>query len=133
MSCAPALYIRWGRHPWRRWLWRCHQSTPWQLSACRPPLAGLYARPAASVRNGSQSFLLARSRSGQLPLPAPVRVAMQNHRPLNLPRPGAPQRLRASPARARQTAVHGAASCTASTRPDNDRPYLALQQRKALV
>nr|WP_237703619.1 hypothetical protein [Erwinia sp. Ejp617] len=45
---------------------------------------------------------------------------MQNLSFLNLPRLTAPQRLRASPARARQTAVHGAASCTASTRPDNN-------------
>nr|WP_237703588.1 hypothetical protein [Erwinia sp. Ejp617] len=78
MSCAPAFLAGRGRHPWRRGLWCCHQSTPWQLSACRPPLAGLYARPAASVRNGSQSFLLARSRSVQLPLPAPARAVMQN-------------------------------------------------------
>jgi len=52
------------------------------LSASGLRLKEVHARPAASVRNGSQSFLLARSRSGQLPLPAPIRAAMQNQPPV---------------------------------------------------
>ncbi|UWS33191.1 hypothetical protein [Erwinia pyrifoliae] len=89
----------------------------------RPPLKTAYARPAASVRNGSQSFLLARSRSGQLPLPAP---ACGGHAKPSVPStfrvsPRRARRLRASPARTRQTGVHGAAGCTASARRDNDR------------
>ncbi len=78
MSCAPAFLARRGRHPWRRWLLRRLRLTPGSCRPCGLRYKTVYARPAASVRNGSQSFLLARSRSGQLPLPAPARAVMQN-------------------------------------------------------
>ncbi|MCU8588473.1 hypothetical protein [Erwinia pyrifoliae] len=74
----------------------------------RPPLKTAYARPAASVRNGSQSFLLARSRSGQLPLPAP---ACGGHA-----KPSVPLTFRAS--ERRDAALAG----FASPRPADGRP-----------
>ncbi|WP_369012131.1 hypothetical protein SM114_00840 [Erwinia pyrifoliae] len=37
----------------RRWLWRCHQSTPWQLSPCRPPLPAPYAAGCVWLHGGS--------------------------------------------------------------------------------
>ncbi|CAX56679.1 uncharacterized protein EpC_29000 [Erwinia pyrifoliae Ep1/96] len=72
MSCAPAFRAGVWPPSLAALATALPSITPWQLSALRPPPAGLYARPAASVRNGSQSYLLARSRSGQLPLPAPA-------------------------------------------------------------
>lgn len=74
--------------------------------SCRPAASAevLHARPAASGCGGSQSFLLARSRLASFRCPPrPVQV-MQTR---VFPQPSVPQsalqRLRASPARARQT------------------------------
>ncbi|CAX56944.1 uncharacterized protein EpC_31650 [Erwinia pyrifoliae Ep1/96] len=72
----------------RRWLWRCHQSTPWQLSACRPPLAGLYARPAASGCTGSHCVAPSPFASFRCP-PLSV-LPCKTRRSLNLPRLRAP-------------------------------------------
>lgn len=129
-----------------QWAWPpslAAETSPWSVSHSNkagrpvgPPLKTVNARPAASGCTGSHCAALRCSFPVRLlPLPAPAGCChAKPYVPLGIrPQSAAGRRLRASPARARQTAGRPAAGCEpASRRAENPGKVTALR-RGAMV